>query len=60
MADAVDGILSLAVLVFMFRKRTLTGVVDVENVTATQRAIGMKNARVSDDQGFIAVGFEYR
>ena len=60
MADAVDGILSLAVLVSMFRKRTWTGVVAVENVTVAQRAIGMTNARVFDDQGYIAVGFEYR
>lgn len=48
MDDAIDGILSLAILISMFRKRTLTGVVAVENVAVAQRAIGIRNARVSE------------
>ncbi len=46
MDDAIDGILSLAILISMFRKGTLTGVVAVENVAVAQRAIGINNARV--------------
>lgn len=46
MDDAIDRILSLAILISMFYKGTLIGVVAVENVAVAQKAIGINNARV--------------